>query len=127
MNNLDNISIIVSVIVALVGAVSGLVALRNQHKQADAAVVESKGEASESISTAVTVLIDPMNKRINMLESENTELKSRINVLEAKIKELESDNKALASKIASQSTYTDRLRHQILALGASPIGDCHDA
>lgn len=101
---------ILPIIVAIIAAVPGLIAIFKQARRDRATAIRDENEAAGKISASALELIQPYRDRVKELEAEVNELRLKVDELEERVDHLNSIKRG-----------AKRLESQVKSLGATPV------
>lgn len=132
MDNVKSVEVAVSIIVALLASVPGILAFIRGMRQdrREGIVIEStseklSAEATEALINATKSLLDPLNNRVSVLECKNTELQVALaSVKKESEKEIDKLNKKVERLARINVVLCNGVRlliDQIRELGSIPV------
>lgn len=103
-----------SILTGIMGLLTALGALWVALKKRPSEIRVMDADAATKLSSAATSLVEPLQKRIDALESDMAAACEQIDELEKKVKALKVENGYLVD-------WAQRLVHQVQSLGGHPV------
>lgn len=103
-----------SVLTGIAAIVMSIVALYNARRKTNAEVHLTDAEAAGKIGMAAASLVEPLQKRLTVVEAELVETCQQIEAMEQEIKALREENDLLRD-------WANRLVYQVQSLGVEPV------
>ena len=96
---------LVTVLVALIASVPGVVSLVVQARKSKAEAGKAEADAVESMSQAALVLLSPLKTRVQELEASDAEKAARLDMLTSYVEYLENGIQALVGQLIGRNNY----------------------